>query len=415
MRQILIVRGVTDNERIQQIVARMRLTLIPFLLIASGGPGFTAGREVIPQSLTENSPICTTTETAPEIGRLFRRNGSWVGGDVAESVPLGNGRVLWLFGDSLLGSISGSHRRISAIVNNSVAIQKGTDPQKATMEFYAGSNGGIPSAFIRPERGGGWFWLSHGGIRIGGSLYLFMPRLQRIGNESSVWGFRTDGVFMSRISNPDAVPDRWIIRQFRLPWFHRDSTGNERYFGISPLQDGKWIYIFGADYSKSTGRRNLLISRVKPGDLERFSSWEFYAEGRWQKNFMKASGLCPHVGAEFSIKRLSSYGKYVLITTDDGLSDKIMMRLADSPEGPWGPPAIIYQAPEPRRDPSLICYAAKAHPEIKRRSDELIVSYVCNSQDPRKLTSDAHIYFPEFVRVRFLTPPIRSHPGSVIP
>jgi len=53
-------------------------------------------------------------------------------------------------------------------------------------------------------------------------------------------------------------------------------------------------------------------------------------------------------------------------------------------------------------DSSYFCYAAKAHPELSRQDDELIVSYVCNANDFWKMAADARIYRPKFLRLKFI-------------
>ncbi len=82
------------------------------------------------------------------------------------------------------------------------------------------------------------------------------------------------------------------------------------------------------------------------------------------------------------------------------MSDKIMLRTAVSPEGPWSPPEVIYRTPETAWDKSYFCYAAKGHPELSGEKD-LLVSYVCNSTDFFKMAADARIYRPKFIRIEF--------------
>jgi hypothetical protein len=107
------------------------------------------------------------------------------------------------------------------------------------------------------------------------------------------------------------------------------------------------------------------------------------------------------MGAELSVSYLPRLQRYVLVYTQNGLSENIRLRLAASPVGPWSAGTTLYRTPEMGWDKTYFCYAAKAHPELSRRDDELIVSYVCNSTDFWKMAADARIYFPKFLRVRF--------------
>src|SRR5580704_3494527 len=54
---------------------------------------------------------------------VFDRRDGWTGADCAGTVDLRDGRMLWLFGDTWIGSIRGGKRLPGAtMVNNSIAI-----------------------------------------------------------------------------------------------------------------------------------------------------------------------------------------------------------------------------------------------------------------------------------------------------
>ena len=333
--------------------------------------------------------------------RLFDRKNGWTGGDVASSLRLNDGRVLWLFGDSWLGSIREGRHVNSELVNNTIGIQTGLDPATAHVEFFHGTNAGKPAAFLRPADGNGWFWLSHGGIQTENGLYLFLSQIVSRTEDKWVWGFQVIGLSMAKIANPLDDPKKWRIVQSKVPWVFFDSAGNEKTFGIPLLREGNFVYLYGLEKEAATHDRYLLAARAPASLLEDFSTWEFYADNHWQSDFRKASRLCNHMGAELSVSYLPRFQRYVLVNTENGLSPNIQMRFASSPVGPWSAPTTIYRTPETDWDSTYFCYAAKAHPELTQRDDELIISYVCNSTDFGKLVADSRIYFPKFLRVRF--------------
>jgi hypothetical protein len=55
-------------------------------------------------------------------------SGQWSGGDGAASVLLPDGRVVWLFSDTLIGPVNADHSRprSAVLVNNSLVVQDGT-------------------------------------------------------------------------------------------------------------------------------------------------------------------------------------------------------------------------------------------------------------------------------------------------
>jgi hypothetical protein len=340
-------------------------------------------------------------QPAEDYNKLFYRQDGWTGSDIAFSLPLSDGRVLWLFGDTWIGKIRNGRHTDSTMVNNTIGVQQGLDPASARLAFFHGSKDGKPAAFIQPADGVGVFWLTHGGIQTDKGLYLFMSRIVERPGDTSVWGFRAVGIVMAKIANPLDDPNRWRVEQIKVPWAHYDSAGNETVFGMPLVREGDVVYLYGLQIDQASQDRYLLVGRANVASLEDFSTWEFYSKGRWQRDFRKASRLCGHMGAELSVSYLPRFKRYVLVYTENGLSEKIMMRSAPSPVGPWSAPVTIYRTPEMRWDKTYFCYAAKAHPELSRQDDELIVSYVCNSEDFWKAATDSRIYFPKFLRVRF--------------
>lgn len=283
------------------------------------------------------------------------------------------------------------------MVNNTVAIQSDPSSRTATVRFFHGGDKSHPSAFIRPEKGAGWFWLSGGAIRNGKGLYLFMPRIVNAPGPQG-WNFRVRGMTLGKVSNPDDDPRDWKIQQFTVPCF-LNTPSEERSFGACVIRNGVWFYIYGFAHDKNAGDRCLLLARTREENLERFSSWEFLSRAGWQRDFRKASALADHIGAEFSVSWLPGASRYMLVSTENGLSEKIIMRSAPTPEGPWSNAALVSRTREPRGVHGTFCYAAKAHPELARRDDELIVSYVRNASDFGALNDWPGIYTPKFLQV----------------
>jgi hypothetical protein len=350
---------------------------------------------------------CVCRETGYD--RLFRNHAGWIGGDAAGSVLLDHGRVLWLFGDSLLGKISQGHRHIDAMVHNTIAIQSGSTPQNSRMEFFHGGNALMPQAFIRPKSLKEWLWLSGGAIRNINGLYLFMPRITNASGPKG-WNFRVQGMVLGRVRNPEEPPNFWKIHQFGMPWFRGEESGKERSFGASILQAGPWVYIYGFECEKSTGNRCLLIARTRDASLENFGAWEFLANGAWVRDFKKASPQADHLGTEFSVSWLPGLHRYVLVYTKDGLSDKIIMRSSPSPSGPWSDPITIFKIPNFSHSRGTFCYAAKAHPELARGDDKMVISYICNNSNLHRLIKDPGTYVPRFIEVQLHCASTSAHP-----
>lgn len=348
----------------------------------------------------EKKLVVIRADRDPELDRMFRNCSPWIGGDAADSVALGGGRILWLFGDSYLGSEEGARRKIVTMIRNALAIQEGTAPERPRLRFFTGDSLRQPRAFFRPDKKE-WVWPCRGGLRTAAGLYVFLPRFRLVTRRPDGFGFEMDGMILAKISNPNDSPGRWKIRFFCIPWSMHDTQGRGRSFG-NPLRgpDGL-IYCPGIE--DVPGDRHLLMARTASESLEDFGAWEFYKAGRWTHRPQDAARLCNHVGAEFSLSWKPALKSYLLVTTENGLSDRIVARTAPRPWGPWNNAVTLYRAPEPARDRSLFCYAGKEHPELARRGDEIVLSYVCNA-DTRKIELNPTLYRPEFVRVRLRRP-----------
>lgn len=345
-----------------------------------------------------------TVAPAPEYDALFTREQGWTGGDSASSLALGGGKVLWLFGDTWIGKVRDGKHQDATLVNNTIALQEGRPPE-ARIRFYYGSKGGKPGAFIVPADGKGFFWLDHDGIMTERGLFLVMNRIEKPDQTGPAFGFRSTGRVLARVADPSKPPSEWRAEQSDLPFAEFRPDGSEMAFGHPMLKSGGMIYIYGTETAKGgAGRlpdRYLLLARAPENRVGDLSAWTFYSDGKWAADFKKASRLADRFGAEFSVSYQPALGKYVAVYTESGLSKNIMIRYAPAPEGPWSAAQVVFECPEMSWDKDYFCYAAKGHPELSRKDDELLISYVCNAHDFWKMAADARIYRPRFLTITF--------------
>lgn len=344
-------------------------------------------------------PVVEMVEAAPEWDALFRRERGWIGSDIAYSIPLDSQRLLWVFGDTFVGEVRGGRRVNAVMVHNSIALQWGREAATARIEFFWGEEEGKPTAFFRPPDGRGWFWPAHG-VVVEGRLFLFL--WQMVPTEApSPFNFRLEDVWLARVEDWEAPPSRWSPRWLRVPWTERDPK-TPAFFGSWIWPEGEWLYLYGCREDR-TGRwlrRDLLIARVEAKALEEFPRWQFFAGEGWVADWREAPGWLGDVATEFSLSPGPEGRGYILLSSSPFLSPTVQWRWAPTPWGPWGKPERLFVCPEASWDPTIFCYAAKAHPALSRPG-ELLFSYASNARDFRKLLGDARLYFPRFVRVRW--------------
>jgi len=362
-----------------------RLVIVLLLLLSS------ACRPHLPQF---------TVETLPRYEAPFQRSTGWTGGDGVFSVRLDSNRILWLFGDTFIGEVKDGRHINAVLVNNTIAVQTGKEPSQAAIGFLHGrTTQGTPAAFLQPADGVGWFWPYHG-VRTKEGLFLFLIQVERTDGPPG-FDFRTVATWLGIVSNPDDPPDRWLFQQQKLPW-----SNENRLFGSSVLLKGDDCYIFGTldEISGGVRKKQLILARVPATRILDFNQWRFYANGEWVAEVDRAGHLGENVANEFSVSFQPAINRYLMLYTQDSLSEYMVFRLAPELHGPWGEPIRFYRCPEAEWAPRIFCYAAKGHPEISLSPEELIVTYTTNSMDLALIESDTRFYRPRFLRLRFQRP-----------
>jgi hypothetical protein len=313
-----------------------------------------------------------------------------MGGDDAHSVDLGKGRVLWLFGDSLIDVNGEGHRSRARIIRNSIGIQTGGHPATAGMRFFwRQTDKGEPASFF-PESGMAWFWPGDG-IRIGNCVLLFLTRIKRADN---ALGFDLSGWQAVTIDNPDDLPLQWRVAdvQHRAPKFDIVlGTG-----GVL-TRDG-FVYAYGCDRS---GRRAYLArwstQAAGDGDL-RGTQWWCGQQSGWRiaDDVQRRPAVLFDDGqVEFGVYHDHRMGRYLQFQTIGFGAADLGFRTASRPEGPWGALRRFYTPPE-KTIPGVLIYAAKVHDFIN--GGGLLITYATNLMDLNRLDDFPALYYPQVLR-----------------
>lgn len=341
------------------------------------------------------SPVsvpCFEASAWRDADQLFQRDPHWVGGDGASSVLLGNGRILWLFGDSWIDPTGRRTRQGARMISNSVAIQTGTDPLTASLRFHwRQAPDGSPMPFI-PDDGPERHWFGNG-VRVGDRLLLFVN-----GVHSTETGLGVESVGWSAwlVDNPDAEPPAWRMRRL--------ATRANRlgvligFAAVLPL--GDHVYAFG---SQDPVKSHPLYAvrwpapQARQGDLWHPEWWAGDRLG-WVSDSSRAPRLplFEHGQSELTIHVDDGTHHFLAIHTQGFGPADVMMRAAPTLTGPWSAPRMVYRPSEYYR-PHAMIYAAKAHPELT--GADLVLTYVNNSVAFAEHLSDPRIYYPRFVRL----------------
>jgi hypothetical protein len=172
---------------------------------------------------------CFEASPWPEADALFRRDPRWAGGDIASSVALGDGEVLWLLNNVRLSTFEGGE---PSAVTNAVALQSGTDPSTAAIEFHLGAApDGAPGALVSNAANERFHFVD--GVRIGDRLLLLMER-----HEASPG----PGWALVMVDNPDDEPASWRLSTLDPPPEAMEAVG----MPVALLALGKHVYLLGS-------------------------------------------------------------------------------------------------------------------------------------------------------------------------
>ncbi len=324
----------------------------------------------------------------------------WLGADAAYSVPLPDGRDVWIFGDTLYGA----HRIVLGntpqMVRNSIGVSTCRDGKFDIDYVIRRGARGKPADFFPSHRPGTWYWALDG-VYYDHDLWVTTLCVRKAEKKTSAaFDFALCGAGLARVSGLDGDPREWKVSISPLV-----PDGAESYPSATTLIDGKYLYIFSVE---DFGARNMALVRILLNGLASPKKNLEYlaADGAWKPGFdpKDAKPVMDRGASEMSVRYHPELKKWVAVMMDpDFKAGRVLFRTADSFEGPWTEPQVIYHVPEmqqgsPRYDPDNFCYAAKEHPEFEQPG-KLIFTYVCNTLDVPKLATHLGIYYPRVVEM----------------
>jgi len=344
------------------------------------------------QAQSTNSAICVPR---------FSLTPPWLGADAAYSIPLPDGRDVWIFGDTLYGN----HRVIVGdnpqMVRNTIGLSTCHRGNFNINYIIRKGANGRPVDFFPSQRSGTWYWALDG-VYYKKDLWVTALCVRNAPKSvSAAFDFAICGADLVRISGLNRHPQRWKLSISQLV-----PDGTNSYPSATTVIDGDYLYIFSLiDF----GARPMALTRIPLGGLSAAKkNLQYLASDEiWKSGFdpKQAMPVMDRGASEMSVRYHPDLKKWVaLMMAPDLTSGRILFRTADRLQGPWNEARVIYRVPEMEKgsthyDPDNFCYAGKEHPEFEEPGS-LVFTYVCNTLKVPKLADHPNIYFPQVVTMK---------------
>lgn len=319
---------------------------------------------------------------------FFRRTSGSIAFDGALSVPLSNGKVVWLFNDTFYDDLN-PDGSVPCIFNkhNTVLLQPANhswDPSQTTNLLLFGN----PDLFqsITP---GNYYWPS-AGVEIGNTVYTVCLEM------SSATGQLVNEI-MAGLNESDNT-----VTYTPIP----DLNGIDFTKGMVKNLDG-YVYIWGGKLKPNTiGQCDVYVARFPQNNV---GNWSFWNGASWVSSAASAAVITTAPSGGISVNYVRS--KYVMIATNFNMEcdggTAIYGAASSSPTSGWGAIAtnVIYNIPDRLQGHTPFFYTPSIHPEFDA-NNEFLFTYCINTYQPcvapcMNNKFDPDIYRPRAVRVPY--------------
>lgn len=284
------------------------------------------------------------------------------------------------------------------MVHNSLGVSSCSPDGRWSIRYFVRKDvASQPTNFFSPRTASHWYWpLDLFELR--SELYVSLLCLKKPSRTKvAAFAFEACGVDLALLPVGSNLLQQPMTIKPLLP----DKMGVSS-LATMVLYKG-WVYLFAVRASD----RALVAARVPEAAMAHAHTavQVMQTNGSWRatRSTRNAKVILRDAPSEMSIRYYPQWHRWLAVYKDPALlSDRVVLRAAASPLGPWSEPQEIFairQLDAAATGVGVFCYAAKDHPEFAR-AGELLVTYACNNLDPPALAGHDDLYVPKAMRVQ---------------
>lgn len=290
------------------------------------------------------------------VTNFFRRTTGWVSSDGAITLPLADGRTLWLMGDSHIDDYDPATATVNCLfqVRNAALVQPAASWDQRNTRTLIGTGPGIKS-FFKNNPDDQYFIWPGAGIQLKDTVYVYCANMKNAQSAVEGFGFAHAGNdYMAKLT----VPDLKIVGYDTLQNF--DEIG----FGIGFIKKGHWVYVYGQKLAGLTNK--LYVARF--ADTHPDGPWLFYTGTGWSVNVKDIQPIAAQNGMSGTFQVSHVKNTILLVSSDlsigcDG-GKSIYTSTSAGLTGPFTSPQRIYTIDDTLQGHYPFFYSAVAHPEF---------------------------------------------------
>ena len=325
-------------------------------------------------------PLCSYRDD--KVVKFFERNKKTFGSaafDQGSSIPLSNGKTLWVTQDSWDGSQLQTNSLFSStayfMYGNSMFLQPSiTDwaPDNAPNITRTNSTQSRPKQICNIQSNQSFAWPSNG-VEINGKVYL-------ICGEGSGLSLTKQTLYEIYPSTAGSLV--WTSIRHEVPGLSTSVAVNYA-SGMVKAADG-YVYVFGGRGLGFGSAIQIFVARFS--QTNPLTAWTFWNGTTWGTTQPATDAECNNAkvfegpGASAAVSYVN--GKYVLITLDIGFwattSRFVRGTIADSPTSGFAVSKKIYAINEYVYGSQARYYTPNIHPQFTNENDELLFTYSLN-------------------------------------